>query len=66
MDTLLTVDARVEIEGLSEKVLARIPVKRWGLPEDSTGIAFFLASAANDFVTGTDIPVDGGFSANML
>ncbi len=66
VDTPLTVEARAEIEGLSEKVLARTPVKRWGLPEDFAGIAVFLASAASDFVTGTAIPVDGGFSANML
>ncbi len=66
IDTPLTVDARAEIEGLSEKVLARTPVKRWGTPEDFAGVAVFLASAASDFVTGTAIPVDGGFSANIF
>lgn len=45
------------------EVLARTPVKRWGLPADLKGAAVFLASAASDFVTGAIIPVDGGYSA---
>jgi len=32
-----------------------------GAPEDFAGIAAFLASSASDFITGADIPVDGGF-----
>jgi 2-deoxy-D-gluconate 3-dehydrogenase len=43
-------------------VLARTPAARWGRPEDFAGIAAFLASAASDFITGTAIPVDGGYS----
>jgi NAD(P)-dependent dehydrogenase (short-subunit alcohol dehydrogenase family) len=31
-----------------------------GTPDDFAGIAAFLASSASDFVTGADIPVDGG------
>ncbi|HVZ01180.1 MAG TPA: glucose 1-dehydrogenase [Dongiaceae bacterium] len=62
IDTDLTVAAREQIEGLNEKVLARTPVGRWGRPEEFAGIAVFLASQASDFVTGTAIPVDGGFS----
>jgi 2-deoxy-D-gluconate 3-dehydrogenase len=42
--------------------MARTPAKRWGLPDDYTGITIFLASAASDFVTGTAIPIDGGYS----
>ena len=34
----------------------------WGTMEDMAGVAVFLASAASDFVTGTAIPVDGGYS----
>jgi 2-deoxy-D-gluconate 3-dehydrogenase len=43
-------------------VLARTPAGRWGDPADLAGIAVFLASRASDFVTGTAIPVDGGYS----
>ena len=40
----------------------RTPAARWGEIDDFAGIAVFLASPASDFVTGTAIPVDGGFS----
>ena len=36
---------------------------RWGRPDDLAGIAAFLASDAAAFITGTAIPVDGGFAA---
>ena len=62
IDTELTQRARVDIEGLNESVLARTPAGRWGKPEDFSGIAVFLASPASDFVTGTAVPVCGGFS----
>ena len=64
IDTELTVSARQQMEGLNEKVLARTPVGRWGQPQEFAGIAVFLASAASGFVTGTAIPVDGGFSVS--
>lgn len=41
---------------------ARTPMGRWGEPEDIAGVALFLASDAARFVTGTTIPVDGGYS----
>ena len=62
IDTDLTRNARQQIEGLHERVLARTPAGRWGDPKDFAGIAVFLASDASDFVTGTAIPVDGGYS----
>jgi len=62
IDTDLTRKGRAEVEGLHERVLACTPAGRWGTPEDHAGIAVFLASAASDFVTGTAIPVCGGFS----
>jgi 2-deoxy-D-gluconate 3-dehydrogenase len=62
IDTDLTKRARQEIDGLHDKVLARTPAARWGAIADFAGIAVFLASPASDFVTGTAIPVDGGFS----
>ena len=43
----------------------RTPARRWGAPDDLSGIAVFLASKASDFVTGTAIPVDGGYSMQV-
>jgi 2-dehydro-3-deoxy-D-gluconate 5-dehydrogenase len=63
IDTDLTRRARQEVQGLHERVLARTPQGRWGTPEDLAGIAVFLASRASDFITGTAIPVDGGYSS---
>jgi 2-dehydro-3-deoxy-D-gluconate 5-dehydrogenase len=62
IDTDLTKAARSQVPGLHDRALARTPAKRWGKPSDLAGIAVFLASAASDFVTGTAIPVDGGYS----
>jgi len=62
IDTDLTRRARAEIDGLHDRVLARTPAARWGASNDFAGIAVFLSSAASDFVTGTAIPVDGGYS----
>jgi 2-dehydro-3-deoxy-D-gluconate 5-dehydrogenase len=63
IDTALTRRARDEVKGLHERVLGRTPAGRWGAPEDLAGIAVFLCSPASDFVTGTAIPVDGGYAA---
>ena len=63
IDTELTQGARREVPGLHERVLARTPAGRWGVGDDLAGIAVFLAGRASDFVTGTAIPVDGGYSS---
>ena len=65
IDTELTRRGRVEMPGLNERVMARTPAGRWGLPEDFAGITVFLASPASDFITGTAIPVDGGYSIQV-
>lgn len=62
IDTDLTKRAREQIDGLHERVLARTPAARWGASADLAGIAVFLSSRASDFITGSAIPVDGGFS----
>jgi 2-dehydro-3-deoxy-D-gluconate 5-dehydrogenase len=62
IDTELTQGARREVQWLHDSVLRRTPARRWGTIEDMSGVAVFLASAASDFVTGTAIPVDGGYS----
>ncbi len=63
VDTDLTIGARAAVPGLHDRVLARTPAGRWGVPEDLAGIAVFLAASASDFVTGAAIPVDGGFAS---
>ncbi|RYF69306.1 MAG: glucose 1-dehydrogenase [Comamonadaceae bacterium] len=60
--TDLTDGARAQVAGLNERVIARTAAGRWGQPADLAGAAVFLASAASDFVTGTALPVDGGYS----
>ena len=47
----------------NRQILDRIPAGRWGAPEDLTGAAVFLASAASDYVHGHILAVDGGWLA---
>jgi len=53
------------VPGLQEHVLSRTPAGRWGSPSDFAGIATYFASSASDFVTGTDIQIDGGFTSTL-
>ncbi|MBY0338586.1 MAG: SDR family oxidoreductase [Acetobacteraceae bacterium] len=62
IDTALTRKARADMPQLDANVRARTPMGRWGDPADFEGIAAFLASDSARFITGTAIPVDGGFS----
>jgi len=64
IDTELTRNARREVEGLHDRVLARTPTGRWGEIEDFEGMAVFFASPASNFITGVAMPVDGGFSVS--
>ncbi len=52
-----------EDEERSAAILSRTPLKRWGEPEDVAGAAVFLCSEAARFITGTILPVDGGYTA---
>jgi len=63
IDTDLTRRARSQVPELHDNVLRRTPAGRWGVPDDLSGVAAFLASPASDFVTGAAIPVDGGYMA---
>ena len=47
----------------SKELLDRIPLHRFGEPEDFKGPAVFLASSASDYVNGITLPVDGGWLA---
>jgi len=66
IDTELTQGARRVIPGMHERVVSRTPARRWGEPADLAGAAVFFSSRASDFVTGTALPVDGGFSSSMF
>jgi len=48
----------------SAAIVARTPLKRWAEPADVAGAALFLASGAAAFITGTLLPVDGGYHVN--
>ncbi len=48
-------------ETRNKEILSRIPMDRWGLPEDLKGVVVFLASKAADYITGTIVRVDGGW-----
>lgn len=45
-----------------EKVMPRIPVRRWGEPTDFGGIAVYLASPASRYHTGDSFLIDGGYA----
>ncbi len=44
-------------------IMARTPMKRWGKPEEIAAGVLFLASPLASFVTGTVLPMDGGYMA---
>lgn len=46
----------------AKSIIKQTPFKRFGKPEELIGVTLFLASDASKFITGTVIPVDGGFS----
>lgn len=46
-----------------DAILARTPQKRWGQPEDVARVIVYLLSDDSAFMTGTIVPVDGGYSA---
>ena len=66
IETDLTKRARQVVAGLHERVIHGTPADRWGQPDDLAGAAVFFCSRASDFVTGTALPVDGGFSSSMF
>lgn len=46
-----------------QRVVSKIPIGRIAEPESIVGAVLFLASGASDMVTGTTLPVDGGYTA---
>ena len=47
---------------IQQRIAASVPMHRVGFPEDMKGLALFLASPASAYVTGAQIPIDGGWS----
>jgi hypothetical protein len=52
---------RVGDETFEDRVIKRVPVRRWGQPDDFAGIAVYLASDASSYQTGEDFVIDGGY-----
>ncbi|WP_454781899.1 SDR family NAD(P)-dependent oxidoreductase [Legionella sp. WA2022007384] len=47
-----------------EEIRKRTPLGRWGQPQDIGPLAVFLSSSGSDFITGSIIPIDGGYSVS--
>ncbi len=62
IDTPMTAGV-VENPKFLEKVLTRVPVRRWGTGDDFSGIAVYFASDASAYHTGDAIMIDGGYAA---
>jgi len=48
--------------GFQAKVLPRVPLRRWGTPDDFEGLAVWLAGPGSGYFTGQTIVLDGGYS----
>ena len=57
--TKMTAHMRDDDE-VDSALLAHIPLKRLGRPDDIAGLVIFLCSRAGSYITGAQIPVDGG------
>lgn len=62
IETRLTAALRADAER-EAAICARIALKRWGRPDDVATTALFLASPGATYITGTVLPVDGGYLA---
>jgi NAD(P)-dependent dehydrogenase (short-subunit alcohol dehydrogenase family) len=52
----------LESDAFVQKVLPRVPARRWGMEDDFAGIAAFLAGPSSGYLTGQTIVIDGGYS----
>lgn len=62
IETELTKAAQAD-PARSDAIIARTPQGRWGKPDDIGGAVVFLCSDAARFITGTILPIDGGYTA---
>nr|WP_198148578.1 SDR family oxidoreductase [Sphingomonas sp. Y57] len=49
-------------EQVNDEIIRRIPLRRWGTPDDLGGIAVYLMSNASAYHSGDSLVVDGGYS----
>jgi NAD(P)-dependent dehydrogenase (short-subunit alcohol dehydrogenase family) len=54
------------LEGFASSVVGKMPIKRFGHPEEIAKAAVFLASSDSSFVVGSEIATDGGMMMNAL
>jgi hypothetical protein len=50
------------LKPVQEKVLSRVPMRRWGTGEDFAGLAVYLASSASAYHTGDVFVIDGAYA----
>jgi NAD(P)-dependent dehydrogenase (short-subunit alcohol dehydrogenase family) len=60
---LLTTEETGDLTPRGQKIIDHTPMGRFGNPQDLLGAALWLLSPASAFVTGTIVPIDGGFHA---
>ena len=64
IDTIMVEEIRNN-PSTNQNVINKTPAGRWGLADDVADVALFLASKNSNFITGADIPVDGGVLASL-
>lgn len=55
-----------QLSGFSEAMQNRVPLKRFGTPEDIAKLVSFLASDESSFITGSEYNIDGGINVNPV
>ncbi|MEO1052729.1 MAG: SDR family oxidoreductase [Bacteroidota bacterium] len=55
-----------QLNGFAEAMQNRVPLKRFGQPEDIANLVAFLASDDASFITGSEYNIDGGINVNPL
>jgi len=58
-----TSTTQAEHPGMVRKIISKVPMARLGCPEELVGPVAFLASSASTYVTGINLPVDGGWTS---
>ncbi len=55
-----------QLKGFAQAMQNRVPLKRFGQPEDVANLVVFLASEKASFITGGEYNIDGGININPL